>query len=92
MKSEAVKLAQIERDKVVTAELSKFLTHPYMMTLLCFILIEYLQATQVNGKPLMGSVAGSTLEGALVVGGTLQSLGKSGALESLIPLLIAKGG
>ena len=83
-----LKIARAENDRIVVQELVKLLTHPVYSVLFSFIVIELLQSAQVNERPLMGTVAGSVLEGALVANGVLASLSKGGTLEALLPVLL----
>lgn len=88
MKSTEVRLAEIDRDKMMALEVSKILNHPYMITLLCFVLVEFLQGTKLNGQPLMGNISGTALETAFITESTLSAFSKSGVLTELFPLLI----
>ena len=106
MKSEALKLARLNRDAELMREFIRLLEHPLYSVLLCFVVIETLQSIEI-GKPgekrqMMGSVVGSALETAMIAGPVLVSLANSPAVQalatkgmssvtsSLLPALVAK--
>ena len=90
MKSEAVRLAKIKSNETLRHDFMTLLNNPVWSILSVFIIVEFLQAQEVNGKPLMGSVAGSMLEGGMITGEALAALSKSGVLDSLLPMLLAR--
>lgn len=88
--NEALKIARINERAATRAAVLELLKHPVYSVVLSVIVIELLQAQKVNGQPLVGSVAGSLLEGALLTQGTLAALAKSGAMEGIMSALITK--
>ena len=85
MTSEAVKLARITEAAALRKDIIALLNNPAFSILAVFILVELLQTARVNGQPIMGSVAGTALETALITKEALAALGKTGILDALLP-------
>lgn len=79
MKSEAVRVAQIERDKALIQELSSFARHPVISIVLAFVIIESLQQVYIGGSkdPLMGKNMGTVLETCLATQGVISEVSKA---------------
>lgn len=107
MKSEAVKLAQIEERraayKAISDAIVSIATNPVITVVGGVVVTEYLQSSvdrysgqRVPGGGFMGSAAGSALEAALVGYLALNTVGKftqdlKPVAEAIAPLLLTKG-
>ncbi len=76
MKSEAVKLAEIEKEKELIRQIFNVMQNPAIMLTFAVLVIE---AAQKYG--MMGQIVGTALEGALAGSTIGGELAKSGALE-----------
>ena len=85
MSSEAVKLARITEAAALRKDVVGLLNNPAFSILAVFIIIEILQTAKVNGQPIMGSIAGTALETALITKEAMAALGKTGILDALLP-------
>lgn len=87
--TEAIKLSKIDRDREFIRELSNVLRNPAIAIVLAFVIVEALQKVYIGPKkePLMGTIVGTGLEGALIAGPMIEAVGKS--TSSIAPVVAA---
>ena len=86
--NEAIRLAKIENEARLRADLMRLLNHPVYSLLAVFIIIEALQQIQLPSGDYFMSRTGTVLEGALLSKEALTAVNNSvPALTSLAPLL-----
>lgn len=80
MKSDGVKIAEIESRNVAMRELGLLLRHPAISVVTAFVIVEALQKVYVgpnHDEPLMGNIVGTMLEGGLIAAPMLDAIGKT---------------
>ena len=86
LQAESVKLAKLQSERELMNQLITFISHPVIITVGAFALIEYLQTLKVNNQPFMGNIVGTGLEtvlGIRLIAEYLPSLTEVGGLLSL---------